>query len=59
MLAVDPAEITLGETGIINSIEQVGLSHAISPANAHNPFMEGKAGIPVVLELKQTYVIQS
>ena len=53
VLTVGFGKIAAGKAEIINSIQQVGLAHAIGAANAYNALSEAEPGLRVVFKIGQ------
>ena len=48
-----PSEVALGETEIVNGIQQVGFSDTVAPRDADDPFGKTELLLEIILELKQ------
>ena len=53
VFAVRPAEITPGETQVIDGVQQIGLATAIGTGDGHNSFIKPVIGLSIVSELNE------
>jgi hypothetical protein len=59
ILDIGSVKITFCKTKAINSVEKIGFSDSIVPADTYDPFMEGKNSRRIVFELVQRYGAQT
>lgn len=52
------AEITFGETQVMNGIQAIGLANSITATNTYNAFCEPEFLLEIVLELKKRYGLE-
>ena len=48
-----PGEVALCKTEVMNSIQQVGLSHTVSSADTGNAFIEPELLLEIIFKLEQ------
>ncbi len=55
IISILPGKIAFGKTEIMNSIQQIGLAHAVLTTDPHDPFRKGKRRGTVIFELENGY----